>query len=123
MAEIPNDPGCEREWVSAGVMPDWSNIHQNVLQVARITASGMFNKAEEANAIGDSDPGAAMALGKTEFMRKVGFDERYIVMLTSWIDEQQQIVNELGSVFMTEIGSTLDALKASHDRLNTETEE
>lgn len=100
----------EREWVVDGVLPDWSEIHFNVLTQARMTAARMHDTAE-ANAIfGDDQRVAANPVSKTEFMRLAGFDERYILMLTSWIEEQQQIVNKLAMVFAGEVEDSLSAI-------------
>lgn len=113
----------DNDWVAPGVLPDWSEIHHNVLTQARMDAARMQETAERNAIFGDDERTAAQPITKTEFMRKAGFDERYILMLVSWVEEQQQIVNSLANVYQNELQTSLEALiEAQVENHTTESE-
>jgi hypothetical protein len=112
----------ENDWVAPGVLPDWSEIHQNVLAQARITANEMIDKADMLSP-GGEDIAVAQGFGKTEFMRIAGFDERFILMITTWIDEQQQMVNQMGNCFLSELESSLEAITTARTHTENDSEE
>lgn len=112
----------ENDWVAPGVLPDWSQIHQNVLAQARITANNMIEQADMQSPFGD-DVAVAQGFGKTEFMRLAGFDERFILMITTWIDEQQQMVNQMGNCFLSELETSLEAITSARTHTENDSEE
>ena len=62
---------------------------------------------------------AGTAVATSEFMRTVGFDARYIAMLTAWVDEQRRLVAMLMENYLSEIQTSCEAL----DNANTDNEE
>lgn len=113
------------DWLPEDVQPDWYEIHQNVLRVARQEAARLAelraSLPQGFNSFGEEV--ASPPLSKIEFMRKVGFDERYIIFVNGWVDEQNALVSQLGSLFHDEIELSLDALEAAETHTdNTESE-
>ena len=114
------DEDHSRQWVVEGVLPDWNDIHHNVLTQARMDAARLVESAESNSVFGDDDRFASHPMSKTEFMRRAGFDERFIVMLTSWVEEQQQVVNTMANIYLNEVQDSISALVEAQSHTETE---
>lgn len=106
------------DWIHPDVLPDWSEIHDNVLSEARRTAASIYDAGSRKTDLisADADTGLRVGgehIGASDFMRKVGFDPRFIVMTTTWLDEYRSTVERLVQVYIAEVLSSLDALNSA----------
>ena len=112
-----------QDWFDPDLLPDWSDIHESAMQEARKVAAGMHDWRNNEDRVRLSDNGvpvvAGTAVATSEFMRTVGFDARYIAMLTAWVDEQRRLVAMLMENYLSEIQTSCEAL----DNANTDNEE
>lgn len=103
-----------QDWFDPDLLPDWSDIHESAMQEARKVAAGMHEWRNDKNRVRLSDDGvpivAGTAVATSEFMRAVGFDPRYIAMLTAWIDEQRRLVGMLMENYLQEVQTSCEAL-------------
>ncbi|NBV22529.1 MAG: hypothetical protein EB141_17800 [Verrucomicrobia bacterium] len=108
---------ADTDWFDPDVLPSWSDIHEGVLTEARKTAARIHEHVTSDERIAVSSEGRPIiggeAVATTDFMRKVGFDPRYIVLLTQWIDEQRSVVSQLMNLYIAEIQSSCEALDAA----------
>jgi hypothetical protein len=116
------DDPVHDHWMDTDLLPNWTQIHNNVLAHARRTAVRLSEEADSQRIFGD-EAVAAVPMGKLDFMREVGFDERYILLLNGWIEEQQDIVNQMGGVFQSELESSLQAIEQAKHTHTDESEE
>lgn len=110
----------DSDWVHPDVLPDWSEIHDNVLSEARRTAASIYEhgKAKTDMISADADKGLRIGgehIGAADFMRKVGFDARFITMTTQWVDEYRATVERLVQVYIAEVLSSIDALASAEN--------
>jgi hypothetical protein len=93
------------------------------MREARKVAAGMHEWRNAPERVRLSDEGvpiiAGTAVATSEFMRTVGFDPRYIAMLTGWVDEQRRLVAMLMENYLSEVQTSCEAL----DNANTDNEE
>lgn len=112
MAEL-----ADTDWFDPDVLPSWSDIHEAVLIEARKTAARIHDHVNDPARVSVTSEGQPIiggeAVATSDFMRKVGFDSRYIVLLTQWIDEQRSVVSQLMKLYIAEIQSSCEALDAA----------
>ena len=112
MAEL-----ADTDWFDPDVLPSWSDIHEAVLTEARKTAARIHDHVHDPARVSVTSEGQPIiggeAVATSDFMRKVGFDSRYIVLLTQWIDEQRSVVSQLMKLYIAEIQSSCEALDAA----------
>lgn len=106
------------EWINPDVLPDWSDIHDNVLSEARRTAATVYQAGARRSDLisADADTGLRIGgehIGPADFMRRVGFDPRFIIMTTSWVEEFRSTIEKLVHIYIAEIMSSLDALNSA----------
>lgn len=110
----------DSDWVHPDVLPDWSDIHDNVLSEARRTAASIYDRTTPSHELVHPDGSKGLKvggehIGAADFMRKVGFDARFIVMTTSWLDEYRSTVERLVQVYIAEVVSSLEALRSAEN--------
>ena len=110
----------DSDWVHPDVLPDWSEIHDNVLSEARRTAASIYHHGADKTELisADADKGLRIGgehIGAADFMRRVGFDARFIAMTTSWVDEYRGTVERLVHVYIAEVLSSIDALASAEN--------
>jgi len=110
----------DSDWVHPDVLPDWSDIHDNVLSEARRTAASIYDRTTPTEELVHPDGPKGLKvggehIGAADFMRKVGFDARFIVMTTTWLDEYRSTVERLVHVYIAEVVSSLEALRSAEN--------
>ena len=110
----------DSDWVHPDVLPDWSDIHDNVLSEARRTAASIYDRTTPTDELVHPDGSKGLKvggehIGAADFMRKVGFDARFIVMTTTWLDEYRSTVERLVHVYIAEVVSSLEALRSAEN--------
>jgi hypothetical protein len=110
----------DHDWVHPDVLPDWSDIHDNVLSEARRTAASIYDQTTPTHELVHPDGPKGLKvggehIGAADFMRKVGFDARFIVMTTTWLDEYRSTVERLVHVYIAEVVSSLEALRSAEN--------
>jgi hypothetical protein len=109
----------DESWVNPDILPDWGDIHENVLSEARRTAARVFDKTRDIDpedAITPTSKGVSIGgehLGATDFMTKIGMDPRFILMTTQWVDEYRSTVEQLMHMYIAEVVSSLQALSSA----------